>query len=233
MLNVEGLIKEFGNFRALNGASISVEEGKILGLAGPNGSGKTTFINVVSGIYKPNGGEIFFNGKSIYKLEPHKIVHLGLNRTFQVPKPLSGLTVEQNVKVAAVYGSKEGNTEDKINSALSSVELDNVKHKEASSLTSAQQKLLGLARALATNPKMLLVDEIAAGLNQHELKRIADMLIKLNKFGITMIVVEHLMGFLDILTDDVVVMNAGMNIFRGSIKEASVNEKVVEIFLGR
>ncbi len=233
MLNVEGLVKKFGNFRALDGADISVKEGKILGLAGPNGSGKTTFINVVSGVYKPNGGKIFFNGKSIYKLEPHTIVHLGLNRTFQVPKPLSGLTVEQNVKVAAVYGSKEGNVKDKINSALNSVELDNVKHKEASSLTSAQQKLLGLARALATNPKMLLIDEIAAGLNQHELKRIADMLIKLNKFGITMIVVEHLMSFLDILTDDVVVMNAGVNLFRGSIKEASMNEEVVEVFLGR
>ncbi len=233
MLNVEGLVKAFGKFRALNGVNISVEKGKILGLAGPNGSGKTTFINVVSGVYKPNGGKIFFNGESIYNLEPHKIAHLGLNRTFQVPKPLSGLTVEQNVKVAAVYGSKEGDTEDKINGALSSVELDNVKHKEASSLTSAQQKLLGLARALATNPKMLLVDEIAAGLNQHELKWIANMLVKLNESGITMIVVEHLMGFLDILTDDVVVMNAGMNIFRGSIKEASENEKVVEIFLGR
>ncbi len=233
MLNVEGLIKAFGNFKALNGVSISVEKGKILGLAGPNGSGKTTFINVVSGVYKLNGGKILFNGKSIYKLEPHKIVHLGLNRTFQVPKPLSGLTVEQNVKVAAVYGAKEGNIKDKINSALSSVELDGMKYKEASSLTSAQQKLLGLARALATNPKMLLIDEIAAGLNQHELKWIANMLVRLNESGITMIVVEHLMGFLDILTDDVVVMNAGMNIFRGSIKEASMNEEVVEIFLGR
>ncbi len=233
MLNAEGIIKEFGNFRALNGVNIAVEKGKILGLAGPNGSGKTTFINVVSGVYKLNGGKIFFNGKSIHKLEPHKIVHLGLNRTFQVPKPLSGLTVEQNVKVAAVYGSKEGNTKDKIDSALSSVELDNVKHKEASSLTSAQQKLLGLARALATNPKMLLIDEIAAGLNQHELKWIANMLVKLSECGITMIVVEHLMGFLDMLTDDVVVMNAGMNIFRGSVKEASMNEEVVEIFLGR
>jgi len=233
ILEVKGLVKKFGNFKALNGASIAVEEGKIVGLAGPNGSGKTTLINVVSGVYKPNQGKILFDGKSIYNMESYKIVHRGLNRTFQIPKPLLGLTVEENVRVAAVYGSNKKNIENRIQEALAIVGLNDMKYKRAESLTSTQQKLLDLARALATNPKMLFIDEIAAGLSQQELKQMADMILSLNTLGITIVVVEHLMGFLNMITDDVIIMNAGINIFRGSIREASVDEKVIEIFLGR
>ena len=233
LLRVDGLVKKFGELKALDGFSITVEKGKIVGLAGPNGSGKTTVINVISGIYKPDGGSIDFDGKSIYRLPPHKIVHRGINRTFQVPKPLAGLNVLQNISIAAIYGSRAGNKTETVKEALEIVGLEDAKDTLAANLTFAQQKRLGLARALATKPKMLLVDEIAAGLSSQELQWIADMLIRIHKRGISMIVVEHLMGFIDSLTSDVVVMNAGANLFRGSIEDASQNEEVIEVFLGR
>ena len=233
ILKAENLVKKFGNFRALDGVNIDVERGKIIGLAGPNGSGKTTFINVVSGVYKANDGKVIFDGENIYNMESYKIVHKGLNRTFQIPKPLLGLTVEENIRVAAVYGSdKKKNVEDKIEYALNTVGLVDFRYKRAANLTSTQQKLLDLGRALATEPKMLLVDEIAAGLSQKELKSMADMLIGIKEKGVTLIVVEHLMGFLDMVTDEVIIMNAGVNIFRGSIKEASENKEVIRVFLG-
>ena len=233
LLRVDGLVKKFGELKALNGFNITVGTGKIVGLAGPNGSGKTTVINVISGIYKPDVGSIEFDGESIYRLPSHKIVHRGINRTFQVPKPLAGLTVLQNISIAAIYGSQAGNKTETVKEALEIVGLEDAKDTLAANLTFAQQKLLGLARALATKPKMLLVDEIAAGLSSQELQWIADMLIHIHKSGISMIVVEHLMGFIDSLTSDVVVMNAGANLFRGSIEDASQNEEVIEVFLGR
>ncbi|MDR3569178.1 MAG: ATP-binding cassette domain-containing protein [Syntrophobacteraceae bacterium] len=233
LLKVEGLVKKFGGFRALNGVSIDVCQGRIVGLAGPNGSGKTTLINVISGVYRPDGGSIEFDGCSIYKLPSHKIVHLGVNRTFQVPKPLSGLTVWENVLLAAVYGSAEGDKQQTIRDSLEIVDLSAIKDAISAGLTFAQQKLLGLATALATKPKLLLVDEIAAGLSHQELLWIAEMLQRIQQTGIAMIVVEHHLGFIDTLTSDVVVMNAGANLFRGSINEAAQNEEVVEVFLGR
>lgn len=233
LLKVTGLEKRFGGFRALNGVNIDVCEDKIVGLAGPNGSGKTTLINVISGVYKPDGGSVEFDGKSIYKLPSHKIVHRGINRTFQVPKPLSGLTVWENVLLAAVYGAPGGDRREIVREALAVVELDNLKHARSAGLTFGRQKLLGLATALATKPKLLLVDEIAAGLSHQELRSIAEMLLRIQKTGIAMIVVEHHLGFIDTLTSDVVVMNAGANLFRGSLQEAAQNEEVVEVFLGR
>ncbi|MCL5406072.1 MAG: ABC transporter ATP-binding protein [Deltaproteobacteria bacterium] len=233
LLKVEGLVKKFGGFRALNGVNIDVREGQIVGLAGPNGSGKTTLINVISGVYRPDGGSVEFDGRSVYKLPSHKIVRMGINRTFQVPKPLAGLTVWENVKLGAVYGSREGNRRETVRQALEIVQLHNMKDSVSADLTFAQQKLLGLATALATKPKMLLVDEIAAGLSHQELLWIAEMLLRIQKTGVAMIVVEHHLGFIDTLTSDVVVMNAGANLFRGSIQEAAQNDEVVEVFLGR
>lgn len=226
-------MKKFGGFKALNGVSINVGENEIVGLAGPNGSGKTTLINVISGVYKPDGGSIEFNGRSIYKLPPHKIVHMGINRTFQVPRPLAGLTVWENVKVAALYGSPDDNWMETTRNALAVVGLDKVKDEVSANLTFAQQKLLGLATALATKPKLLLIDEIAAGLSHQELLWIAEMLHTIHQTGIALIVVEHHLGFIDMLTSDVVVMNAGANLFRGSMQEAAQNDEVVEVFLGR
>jgi len=251
ILKIENIEKHFGGLKALNKVSLNVYENEILGLVGPNGSGKTTLINVISGIYKPDGGKIYFFGKRIDGIAPYKLAHLGINRTFQIPKPFHGLTVRENVEVAALYSGKQClkaffrrvknfrfldrgycNIEDDVKTALSIVGLEKFQDKEASQLNSSQQKLLDLARALATKPKLLLVDEIAAGLNPEEAEKIANILVSLAKNSISIIVVEHLMHFIRKITSRVVVMDSGSPIFEGTIDQAANDKKVVEVFLG-
>jgi len=231
LMQVEGLVKSFGGFRALDVLSFSVAAGEILGLVGPNGSGKTTCINVISGLYRPDAGTIRFEGQPIGGLPSHRLVHAGINRTFQVPRPFHTLTVRENVEIARAYGrSRDGaaNT----GSLLSSLDLAAFADKPAGELNNAQQKMLDLARALATGPRLLLVDELGAGLNPAELERVAAKLKELARAGIALLVVEHLMGFIDQITDRLIVMNAGKEIFEGRLAEAAKNARVVEVFLG-
>jgi branched-chain amino acid transport system ATP-binding protein len=231
LLVVDGLVKRFGGFRALDALSFVVNRGEILGLVGPNGSGKTTCINVISGLYRPDGGTVRFAGRSIGALPPHQRVHAGINRTFQIPRPFTTLSVRENVEVAAVFGGDRSRAAD-IDALLSSLDLAGLAAKPAGELNSAQQKMLDLARALATGPRLLLIDELAAGLNTAELDRMAAKLEELAGAGITLIVVEHLMGFIDQITDRIIVMNAGKEIFEGRLAEAAKNAQVVEVFLG-
>jgi branched-chain amino acid transport system ATP-binding protein len=231
LLAVEGLVKRFGGFRALDVLSFGVGAGEILGLVGPNGSGKTTCINVISGLYRPDAGAIRFEGRSIGGLPSHRLVHAGINRTFQIPRPFLTLSVRQNVEIAVAYG-RNGNGAADIGALLSSLDLAAFAHKAAGELNSAQQKMLDLARALATGPRLLLVDELAAGLNPAELERVANKLKELARSGIALLVVEHLMGFIDQITDRIIVMNAGKEIFEGRLADAFKNAQVVEVFLG-
>jgi branched-chain amino acid transport system ATP-binding protein len=231
LLSVEGLVKRFGGFRALDVLSFEVGAGEILGLVGPNGSGKTTCINVISGLYRPDGGAIRFDGRSIGGLPSHRLVHAGINRTFQIPRPFLTLSARQNVEIAAAYGRDGSGTAD-VAALLSSLDLAGFADKPAGELNSAQQKMLDLARALATGPRLLLIDELAAGLNPVELDRVADRLKELARSGIALLVVEHLMGFIDQITDRIIVMNAGKEIFEGRLADASKNAQVVEVFLG-
>jgi len=231
LLVVDGLVKRFGGFRALDMLSFSVGEGEILGLVGPNGSGKTTCINVISGLYRPDGGSIRFAGRPIGGLPSHQLVHVGINRTFQVPRPFLALTVRENVEIAAAYG-RDGNGAADVDALLASLDLAPYANDPAGALNSAQQKMLDLARALATGPRLLLVDELAAGLNPAELERIAERLKALARSGMTLLVVEHLMGFIDQITDRIIVMNAGKEIFEGKLADAARNAQVVEVFLG-
>ena len=231
ILQIDGLTKIFFGFRALDGLSLHVSRGEILGLVGPNGSGKTTCINVVSGLYAPEAGSVKFDGAEVAGLAPHKLVHRGVNRTFQIPKPFLQLTARENVEVAIAYG---GNPQGEVDATalLASLNLDGVASRPAAELNSAQQKMLDLARALATGPKLLLVDELAAGLNPSELDWVADKLKSLAREGMSIIVVEHLMGFIEQVTDRVVVMNAGHEIFGGKLAEAVQDKQVIEVFLG-
>ncbi|HLL28075.1 MAG TPA: ABC transporter ATP-binding protein [Xanthobacteraceae bacterium] len=231
LLKIAGLVKRFGGFRALDGLNFYLNAGEILGLVGPNGSGKTTCINVISGLYPPDGGEIRLQGRSIGSLPSHRLVHAGINRTFQVPKPFLTMTVRQNVEVALAYGGRgeEGTRADDL---LALLDLSAHAEKPAAELNSAQQKLLDLARALATKPRILLVDELAAGFNPAELERMAEKLKALARSGIALLVVEHLMGFIDRVTDRVIVMNAGKEIFEGVLAAAVRDPRVVEVFLG-
>ena len=231
LLAVDGLVKRFGGFRALDVLSFSVGAGEILGLVGPNGSGKTTCINVISGLYRPDGGTIHFKGDPIGGLPSHRLVHAGINRTFQVPRPFLTLTVRENVEVALAYGRNDHDGTG-AGDLLASLDLAAFADKPAGELNSAQQKMLDLARALATGPRLLLVDELAAGLNPAELERVAAKLKELARSGIALLVVEHLMGFIDQITDRIIVMNAGKEIFEGRLAEAAKNAQVVEVFLG-
>jgi branched-chain amino acid transport system ATP-binding protein len=231
LLRVEGLMKRFGGFRALDVLSFSVGAGEILGLVGPNGSGKTTCINVISGLYRPDAGAIHFEGRSIGGLPSHRLVHAGINRTFQVPRPFLTLTVRENVEIALSYGRNRDGAAN-AEALLSSLDLAAYAKQPAGALNSAHQKMLDLARALATGPRLLLVDELAAGLNPAELERVADKLRELARSGIALLVVEHLMGFIDQITDRIIVMNAGKEIFEGRLADAARNARVVEVFLG-
>jgi branched-chain amino acid transport system ATP-binding protein len=231
LLAVEGVVKRFGGFRALDVLSFEVGAGEILGLVGPNGSGKTTCINVISGLYRPDGGAIRFDGRSIGGLPSHRLVHAGINRTFQIPRPFLTLTARQNVEIAAAYG-RNGNGAADVVALLSALDLAGFADKPAGELNSAQQKMLDLGRALATGPRLLLIDELAAGLNPAELDRVANKLKELARSGIALLVVEHLMGFIDQITDRIIVMNAGKEIFEGRLADASKDAQVVEVFLG-
>jgi branched-chain amino acid transport system ATP-binding protein len=231
ILSVRKLVKRFGGFVALDGLSFHAAPGEVLGLVGPNGSGKTTAINVTSGLYAPDGGEVVFDGESIGGVASHKLVHRGINRTFQVPKPFMSLTVRENVRVALAYG-QTGGTPPALDALLDEYRLAAVADRPAADLNSAQQKMLDLVRALATQPRLLLLDELAAGLNPAELDWIAERIKQLAAGGMSIIVVEHLMGFIEHITDRVIVLNAGREIFEGKLAAAVKEPQVIEVFLG-
>jgi branched-chain amino acid transport system ATP-binding protein len=231
ILNVAKLVKRFGGFHALDRLSFHVAPGEILGLVGPNGSGKTTAINVISGLYAPDGGEVTFDGEQIGGTASHRLVHRGINRTFQVPKPFMSLTVRENVQVALSHG-RPAVTPPTIAELLDEYRLADLATRPASELNSAQQKMLDLTRALATSPRLLLLDELAAGLNPAELDWIAGRIKALAASGVAIIVVEHLMGFIEHITDRVIVLNAGKEIFEGKLAAAVKEPQVIEVFLG-
>jgi branched-chain amino acid transport system ATP-binding protein len=231
ILRVSKVVKRFDGFHALDGVSFHVVPGEILGLVGPNGSGKTTAINVISGLYAPDGGAVTFDGASIGGMASHRLVHRGINRTFQVPKPFMSLTVRENIAVALAYG-RAAVTPPTMQALLDEYRLADVADRPAVDLNNAQQKLLDLVRALATGPRLLLLDELAAGLNPAELDWIAERIKALAQSGIAIIVVEHLMGFIEQITDRVIVLNAGKEIFEGKLAVAVQVPQVIEVFLG-
>jgi branched-chain amino acid transport system ATP-binding protein len=231
LLNVSKLVKRFGGFHALDGLSFHVSSGEILGLVGPNGSGKTTAINVISGLYAPDGGKLVLDGASIGAVPSHRLVHRGINRTFQIPKPFLSLTVRQNIEVALAYGGA-ATAAPSLADLLNEYRLAEVADRPAADLNNAQQKMLDLVRALATRPRLLLLDELAAGLNPAELDWIAERIKALARGGMAIIVVEHLMGFIEHITDRVIVLNAGKEIFEGTLAVAVKVPQVIEVFLG-
>jgi branched-chain amino acid transport system ATP-binding protein len=231
ILTVSKVVKRFGGFHALDGLSFHVVPGEILGLVGPNGSGKTTAINVISGLYAPDGGTVMLDDAPVGGMASHKLVHRGINRTFQIPKPFMSLTVRENISVALAYG-RAAVTPPAMAALLDEYRLADVADRPAADLNNAQQKMLDLVRALATRPRLLLLDELAAGLNPAELDWIAERIKALAQSGIAIIVVEHLMGFIEHITDRVTVMNAGKEIFEGKLAVAVQVPQVIEVFLG-
>jgi branched-chain amino acid transport system ATP-binding protein len=234
LLALEHVSKQFNGLTVVNDVSFSVRSGEILGLVGPNGSGKTTAINLISGIYQLDAGHIQFEARIIDRVPTFRRVPLGINRTFQVPKPFREMTAYENVQVALHFGAHVARADEDaaVRAVLAEVALEDHAQSLASDLTVNQQKRLDLGRALATNPKLLLVDEIGAGLNPQELAIIADLLLRLAARGIALIVVEHLLDFLNRITNRVIVLSAGCVSFEGTLADASRNPAVVAAFIG-
>jgi branched-chain amino acid transport system ATP-binding protein len=229
VLVIEGLAQHFGGLRAVDGVSLEVAQGEIVGLVGPNGSGKTTLINCVCGLYRPSAGRITLEGTDITGWRPDRLARVGINRTFQIPRPFLDLTVRQNLEVARANAPKEASSDP--DEVLELVRLGRFARTMASSLNSTQKKLLDLARALVLAPKVLFLDEMAAGLTPAELSEMA-ALVKQVAEGRAVVVVEHLMAFLGEVTNRVLVLNAGKEIFRGLLSEALRDDEVKRVFLG-
>ncbi len=233
LLQIQHVSKRFGGLAALTDVSYSVQKGEILGLIGPNGAGKTTLFNVVNGFYPPSRGEVFFKGERISHLKPHQVCGRGIGRTFQVVRPLQRMTVLDNVIASAFLRAKEKAGAERI--ALDTLQFTGLYEDRSlvsKGLPLGKRKKLEIARALATQPEMLLLDESFAGLNPFEQNELIDIIRKVKAKGVTIMIIEHHMKVIMALSDRVVVLNYGEKIAEGTPKEIGNNPLVIEAYLG-
>jgi branched-chain amino acid transport system ATP-binding protein len=229
----KGITKFFGGLAAVNNVSFEVEQGQIYGLIGPNGSGKTTMFNLINAYFPLTSGEIYFEGRKISGLKTYQICKRGVGRTFQVVKPLKRMTVLDNVIASAFLHAKS--KKEALQLAEETIDfcgLAQWKHKLAKSLPIASRKRLEITRALATNPKLLLLDETAAGLNPSESEEAIALIKKIRDSGITIIIVEHIMKVIMTISDRILAINHGMVIAEGTPSEVASNSEVIAAYLG-
>lgn len=233
ILEIETLTRRFGGLIALNKVNFGLMENEILGIIGPNGAGKTTLINVVSGIYPPNSGKVIFAGRDITKLPTHIRCRLGVGRTFQIIHPLENLNLLQNIMVGCLFGRGAGLREARREAeeickflGLSQTERD------VTELSILEIKKMEIAHALATQPQLLFLDELMAGLSVDETKEVIELVRKIRGQGITICVVEHVMSVIKELTERVIVLDGGEIIAEGPYEEVSNNPRVISAYLG-
>lgn len=233
LLEIRNVTMKFGSLMANNNVSFDVEEGSIVGLIGPNGAGKTTLFNCISGYYTPTSGSIFLEGKEITRSSANEIARLGAVRTFQVVHPLKDMTVLDNTLIGAFL--RTGNTEEASGIAMECIRrchLEELAHRKAGALTIGQKKRLEVTRALATSPKILMLDEAMAGLTSTEVKASVELIKSIRDQGITLLVVEHIMEAIMPIADKVVVLDGGEKIAEGPPREIIHDEKVITAYFG-
>jgi branched-chain amino acid transport system ATP-binding protein len=238
ILEVSGLSKRFHGLVAVNDVSFHLKRGEILGLIGPNGAGKTTLVSMVNGTLEPTKGDLMFEGRSMRGVPAYRRAHLGIGRTFQVMKPFPGMSVLENVSVGALFGANGGErnigrARGHARECLEFVGLGKRIAQRADALGGPDRKRLELARALAMKPRLLLLDEVMAGLNHVEIEEVIEVIRKIRRQGISILVIEHVMKAITSLSDRVFVLHHGEKIVEGGTGEVLRDPRVIEAYLGQ
>jgi branched-chain amino acid transport system ATP-binding protein len=236
LLELEGVTRQFGGLRAVSNVTLSVPMGEVVGLIGPNGAGKTTLVNVITGVHPASAGTVRFAGEDITRLRPYQAARRGIARTFQIVQPFSGMTVLENVAAAAMFagGVAYGDAaSEEAMQHLRFVGLDEVANKSAASLTLAMRKRLEFAKGLAMRPKLLLLDEVNAGLNLNEVEAALELIRAIAARGVTVLIIEHLMKVVLSLCSRIVVLHHGEMIAAGAPQAIIEDPRVIEAYLGR
>ncbi|MEM7544983.1 MAG: ABC transporter ATP-binding protein [Pseudomonadota bacterium] len=233
ILDVAGLSKSFGGIQALKGVDLGVRAGEIFGLLGPNGAGKTTLFNMMAGYLPPSAGRVTFLGKNITALKPHRRAAMGLARTFQITQPFPELTVEENVMVGASRSRPSIRAaRAAVGEWIDVVGLGEKRHALGRELSTGQRKRLELARALSTDPKLLLLDEITGGVDQKSIPGLVDLVRRLRDLGVTLVMIEHNMSVISDLADRMMFLNRGEPLATGTPKDILAMEEVADLYLG-
>ncbi len=235
LLELDDVTRRFGGLNAVEGVSLSLAQGEILGLIGPNGAGKTTLINLITGVHPANSGRVRFEGQDITRRRPYQIAQLGIARTFQIVQPFPKMTVLENAAAGALFSGRAGSVREAHAIARQQLEftgLADLADRPAAALTLARRKRLELAKSLAMRPRLLMLDEVNAGLNPTEVAEALDMIRKIADLGVTIIVIEHLMKVVLSISHRLAVLHHGQLIAQGAPRDVVSDKRVIEAYLG-